>query len=51
VHVQVAEQPMDVEPDIQQALDLSLEANKVMLQEYKPLSLLNSDTNLTRRTH
>jgi hypothetical protein len=40
VHVQGAEQHVDVEPDIQQALDMSLEAEKVMLQDYKPLSSL-----------
>jgi hypothetical protein len=36
--VQGAEQPMDVDTDFQRAIDLSLEANKVMLQDYKPLS-------------
>jgi hypothetical protein len=50
VQAQVAEQPMDVDPDVQQALDLILEENKVTLQDYKPLSLLYSNIILTRRT-
>jgi hypothetical protein len=36
--VQGAEQHVDVDTDLQQALDLSLEANKVMRQDCKPFS-------------